>query len=173
MTGPERRAHDAERVEPYGGRPAAAPAAVAPPTGLDAATQAAIQAAAAAAAAAAIQAQQARALQQPRPGAGMPGAAVAGVPGGPAAMPGLPGFVKVSGQSDPRKVAGKLAHTCRENPAPAMLTIGSNCINQAVKAICIARGACPALLTSAPRDACLGPLSASCVYVYVCSSWHA
>jgi stage V sporulation protein SpoVS len=52
----------------------------------------------------------------------------------------MPNFVKVSGESDPRKVAGKLAHTCRDNPAPAMLTIGTKCINQAVKAICIARG---------------------------------
>lgn len=61
----------------------------------------------------------------------------------PPSMPGAAqGFVKVSGTSDPRKVAGKLAHTCRENPAPAMLTIGNSCINQAVKAICIARGVC-------------------------------
>jgi stage V sporulation protein SpoVS len=78
---------------------------------------------------------------------------VPGLPGGPPASAppsGLPGaaqgFVKVSGTSDPRKVAGKLAHTCRDNPAPAMLTIGSNCINQAVKAICIARGGWPCFL---------------------------
>lgn len=141
MTGPERRGHEQDRPEPYG-RPQAAPTHVpipapAPPLavpGLDAATQAAIQAAAAAAAAAAIAQQQARTHAQlvpPIPVAQQP--------------PSMPGvaqpFVKVSGQSDPRKVAGKLAHTCRESPAPAMLTIGSNCINQAVKAICIARGA--------------------------------
>lgn len=58
----------------------------------------------------------------------------------PVQLPGMSAFVKVSGESDPRKVAGKLAHTCRDNPAPAMLTIGTKCINQAVKAICIARG---------------------------------
>lgn len=139
MTGPERRGHEADRVDPYS-RPhdapghAVIPAPVpAPSTGLDAATQAAIQAAAAAAAAAAI-AQQQRAQQGQLLQPGLPVAAA------PGTVPGAQAFVKVSGQSDPRKVAGKLAHTCRENPAPAMLTIGSNCINQAVKAICIARG---------------------------------
>ncbi|KAF6259886.1 stage V sporulation protein S-domain-containing protein [Scenedesmus sp. NREL 46B-D3] len=68
--------------------------------------------------------------------AGVAGASGAGLP----QVPGMSNFVKVSGESDPRKVAGKLAHTCRDNPAPAMLTIGTKCINQAVKAICIARG---------------------------------
>jgi hypothetical protein len=147
MTGPERRGHEGERVEPYG-RPQDAPAAhvpvaaPAPSPGLDAATQAAIQAAAAAAAAAAI-AQQQRSMQLVQPG--LPGGPPASAP--PAGLPGAAqGFVKVSGTSDPRKVAGKLAHTCRDNPAPAMLTIGSNCINQAVKAICIARGVRPCLL---------------------------
>lgn len=153
MTGPERRGHEGDRVEPYGRPPQvtsaplhAAPGLVAAPPitpGLDAGIQAAIQAAAAAAAAAAIAQQQRTAQAQmgmiPQPGMPMPPAAPAGMPAQPA---GAQPFVKVSGQSDPRKVAGKLAHTCRENPAPAMLTIGSNCINQAVKAICIARGVC-------------------------------
>jgi hypothetical protein len=106
---------------------------------LDAATQAAIQAAAEAAAKAAIAAQHQRvaaAAMTGPPIAGLAGAGLAGLP----QVPGMPNFVKVSGESDPRKVAGKLAHTCRENPAPAMLTIGTKCINQAVKAICIARG---------------------------------
>lgn len=58
----------------------------------------------------------------------------------PLALPGQPYFVKVSAGSNPKGVAGKVCHTCREGDAPAMLTIGSSCINQAVKAICIARG---------------------------------
>lgn len=109
------------------------------PPVLDEATQAAIQAAAVAAAAAAI------AQQQRQAAAAAVAARAALPPGAPAAAPpstpAMPGFIKVSGESDPRKVAGKLAHTCRDNPAPAMLTIGTKCINQAVKAICIARGA--------------------------------
>jgi hypothetical protein len=114
---------------------------VAPPA-LDAATQAAIQAAAAAAAAAAI-AQQQRVMGQQQAHL-LPPVPLAAAP---PSMPGVQGtFVKVSGTSDPRKVAGKLSHTCREGAAPAMLTIGSNCINQAVKAICIARGASYSLL---------------------------
>ena len=56
-------------------------------------------------------------------------------------IPGQPYFVKVSGASNPKQVAGKVAHTCRSGDAPAMLTIGTQCINQAVKAVCIARGA--------------------------------
>jgi hypothetical protein len=58
----------------------------------------------------------------------------------PATIPGQPIFVKVSAGSNPKGVAGKVCHTCREGDAPAMLTIGSSCINQAVKAVCIARG---------------------------------
>lgn len=145
MTGPERRGHEqADRAEPYG-RPhpthVPIPAPAAPPQ-LDAATQAAIQAAAAAAAAAAI-AQQQRVISQQQAQL-MPPVPLAAAP---PSMPGsVQGFVKVSGTSDPRKVAGKLSHTCREGAAPAMLTIGSNCINQAVKAICIARGTSCSLL---------------------------
>jgi stage V sporulation protein SpoVS len=58
----------------------------------------------------------------------------------PVQLPGDPAPVKVAAHSDPRKVAGKLAHTCRTSAAPSMVTTGSSCINQAVKAICIARG---------------------------------
>eukprot|EP00879_Flechtneria_rotunda_P019386 GHRR01020363.1.p1 GENE.GHRR01020363.1~~GHRR01020363.1.p1 ORF type:complete len:161 (+),score=21.23 GHRR01020363.1:249-731(+) len=130
---PERRVHDgrSERRGPYS-RPSNQrlypPVAPQIPA-LDLATQAAIQAAAAAAAAAAMAHQQ---RQQALHGAQQASNV-------PALPPGMPNFVKVSGTSDPRKVAGKLAHTVRDNPAPAMLTIGANCINQAVKAICIAR----------------------------------
>jgi stage V sporulation protein SpoVS len=55
-------------------------------------------------------------------------------------LPGGPYFVKVSQTSQVKQVAGKVAHTCREGDAPAMLTIGPGCINQAAKAIAIARG---------------------------------
>jgi stage V sporulation protein SpoVS len=184
MTGPERREHEQARAEPYGrpgdapsagaaaptntnaaGDQAAPPPAAAASVGLDAATQAAIQAAAAAAAAAAIQAQQARAAAAARQLPVAAAAAAGGAaPGLPSAMPGLPGFIKVSGQSDPRKVAGKLAHTVRENPAPAMLTIGSQCINQAVKAIAIARGVCARLRAQ-------GRLACSVCGVGGCGSW--
>lgn len=49
-------------------------------------------------------------------------------------------FIKVSADSKPKAVAGKIAHTAREGgDPPAVLTIGAPCINQAVKAIAIAR----------------------------------
>lgn len=136
MPGPERRSNEIDKRNPYS-RPTAAHPAPASSV-LDAATQAAIQAAAEAAARAAIAAQQQRAAAAAMAGPQAGGlAAAAGIAGLPQ---GMSNFVKVSGESDPRKVAGKLAHTCRDNPAPAMLTIGTKCINQAVKAICIARG---------------------------------
>ncbi|KAF8058930.1 SPL10 [Scenedesmus sp. PABB004] len=135
-------------VPQAGAAVAAVPDPAAQAVVLDAATQAAIQQAAAAAAAAAIAQQQAAAAAAVMAaGVGPPGGAAAarGAALDPRAPlgslgPGLPAFVKVSGESDPRKVAGKLAHTCRDNAAPAMLTIGTKCINQAVKAIAIARG---------------------------------
>lgn len=58
----------------------------------------------------------------------------------PPQEPGGPYFVKVSAASNVKQVAGKVAHTCRSGDAPAMLSIGSSCINQAVKAVAIARG---------------------------------
>eukprot|EP00878_Enallax_costatus_P011820 GHUV01012340.1.p1 GENE.GHUV01012340.1~~GHUV01012340.1.p1 ORF type:complete len:135 (+),score=27.63 GHUV01012340.1:221-625(+) len=129
--GPDRRAYEpADRHTPYA-RPPPALAATAglPSTSeIDASTKAAIQAAAASAARAAIAQQQVHPVGGPHQPASVP-----------VRPPGAPEFVKVSGESDPRKVAGKLAHTCREQSAPAMLTIGTKCINQAVKAICIAR----------------------------------
>lgn len=110
--------------------------------------QAAVQAAAAAAAAAAAQAAQQAAQRR---GSHGPGASAP-----PAGLPGMPYFVKVSANSNPKQVAGKIAHTCREGDAPAMLTIGTNCINQAVKAICIARG--KYLLPFEPADLQAGRL---------------
>ena len=68
-------------------------------------------------------------------------------------IPGQPYFVKVSGASNPKQVAGKVAHTCRSGDAPAMLTIGTQCINQAVKAVCIARGAFSSGVEGARRRA--------------------
>jgi hypothetical protein len=64
-------------------------------------------------------------------------------PTGKATMPVAPPgqvFIKCSQTSNPKGVAGKIAHTCREQDPPAVLTIGAGCINQAVKAISIARG---------------------------------
>eukprot|EP00983_Pelagomonas_calceolata_P081413 1155565-Pelagomonas_calceolata.AAC.4 len=45
----------------------------------------------------------------------------------------------VSAASQPKGVAGKLAHSARESEPPATLCIGAASINQAVKSICIAR----------------------------------
>jgi hypothetical protein len=136
---------------------------------LDAATQAAIQAAAEAAARAAIAAQQQRqaaaAMAGPHAG-GLAAAGIAGLPQGS----GMSNFVKVSGESDPRKVAGKLAHTCRDNPAPAMLTIGTKCINQAVKAICIARGEPSSCLACIYHQQCCQGYAGWCMQAAGCRS---
>lgn len=48
--------------------------------------------------------------------------------------------LKVGSQSDPNKVAGALAGTIREQGKAEMQTIGAGALNQAVKAIAIARG---------------------------------
>lgn len=48
--------------------------------------------------------------------------------------------IKVSAQSNVKPVAGKIAHSCRDGDPPAILTIGASCINQAIKAIAVARG---------------------------------
>lgn len=60
----------------------------------------------------------------------------------------------MSANSNVKGVAGKVAHTCRAGDAPAMLAIGSSCINQAVKAIAIARGGRRAGADGASRLAC-------------------
>jgi stage V sporulation protein SpoVS len=48
--------------------------------------------------------------------------------------------IKVSATSNVKPVAGKIAHSCRDGEPPAILTIGASCINQAIKAIAVARG---------------------------------
>lgn len=48
--------------------------------------------------------------------------------------------LKVSAKSSPNSVAGALAGVLRENQSAEMQAIGAGAINQAVKAIAIARG---------------------------------
>lgn len=48
--------------------------------------------------------------------------------------------LKVSAKSNPKSVAGALAGVIREEGKAEMLTIGAGALNQAVKAIAIARG---------------------------------
>ncbi|HJN17223.1 MAG TPA: stage V sporulation protein S [Armatimonadota bacterium] len=48
--------------------------------------------------------------------------------------------LKVGSRSDPNKVAGALAGTIRESGRAEMQTIGAGALNQAVKAVAIARG---------------------------------
>jgi stage V sporulation protein S len=53
--------------------------------------------------------------------------------------PPSPGVLKVSAHSNPNSVAGALAGVMRENAAAELQAIGAGAINQAVKAIAIAR----------------------------------
>ncbi len=48
--------------------------------------------------------------------------------------------LKVSTSSNPNKVAGSLAGTIREHGKAVIQTIGAGSLNQAVKAVAIARG---------------------------------
>ena len=48
--------------------------------------------------------------------------------------------LKVSAKSNPNKVAGALAGTIREQGKAELQTIGAGSLNQAIKAIAIARG---------------------------------
>ena len=48
--------------------------------------------------------------------------------------------LKVSSQSNPNKVAGALAGTIREEGRAELQTIGAGSLNQAIKALAIARG---------------------------------
>ena len=48
--------------------------------------------------------------------------------------------LKVSAKSDPAKVAGAIAGLIREEGKAEMQTIGAGSLNQAVKALAIARG---------------------------------
>jgi stage V sporulation protein S len=48
--------------------------------------------------------------------------------------------LKVSAQSNPKSVAGALAAVLRENGSAELQAVGAGAVNQAVKAIAIARG---------------------------------
>ena len=56
-------------------------------------------------------------------------------------------ILKVSAKSNPNSVAGALAGVIRENGSAEMQAIGAGALNQAVKAVAIARGF-PRSLTS-------------------------
>lgn len=47
-------------------------------------------------------------------------------------------WVQVSLASDPKVVAGKIAHCSRSNRPPTVLAIGQGCLNQAIKVSCVA-----------------------------------
>lgn len=47
--------------------------------------------------------------------------------------------IKVSGQTDVNRLAQQICTACRADDPPALLTIGNNSINQAVKGIAVAR----------------------------------
>lgn len=49
-------------------------------------------------------------------------------------------IIKVSSKSNPNKVAGAIASIYRENHQLEIQTIGAGALNQAIKAIAIARG---------------------------------
>lgn len=49
-------------------------------------------------------------------------------------------ILKVSGKSNPNSVAGAIAGLIREKGKAELQTIGAGALNQAMKAICIARG---------------------------------
>ena len=49
-------------------------------------------------------------------------------------------ILKVSSKSNPSKVAGAIANIFRENNKVEIQTIGAGSLNQAIKAIAIARG---------------------------------
>ncbi len=49
-------------------------------------------------------------------------------------------ILKVSTKSNPSKVAGAIANIYRENKCVEIQTIGAGSLNQAIKAIAIARG---------------------------------
>lgn len=49
-------------------------------------------------------------------------------------------ILKVSSKSNPSKVAGAIANVFREQGCVEIQTIGAGSLNQAIKAVCIARG---------------------------------
>ncbi len=48
--------------------------------------------------------------------------------------------LKVSSKSNPSKVAGAIANVFRNTGSVEIQTIGAGSLNQAIKAVCIARG---------------------------------
>lgn len=52
----------------------------------------------------------------------------------------MPEVLKVSAQSKPKSVAGALAAVLREKGSAEVQAVGAGAVNQAVKAIAIARG---------------------------------
>lgn len=66
-----------------------------------------------------------------------------GAPGYVSFIPSPTGEVrvlKVSAQSNPKTVAGSIAHNTRAGASPALLATGTPSVNQAIKALAIARG---------------------------------
>lgn len=49
-------------------------------------------------------------------------------------------FLRVSGGSNPQAVGSAIAHALYENPVIKIRAVGASAVNQAVKAIAIARG---------------------------------
>lgn len=49
-------------------------------------------------------------------------------------------LLKVGAKSNPSKVAGAIANIFRENKSATIQTVGAASLNQAIKAIAIARG---------------------------------
>lgn len=49
-------------------------------------------------------------------------------------------ILKVSSKSNPSKVAGAIANIFREEGKVEIQTVGAGSLNQAIKAVCIARG---------------------------------
>jgi stage V sporulation protein S len=49
-------------------------------------------------------------------------------------------MLKISANSNPKTVAGAISHTSRQGESPSMLATGASSINQAIKALAIARG---------------------------------
>ena len=50
------------------------------------------------------------------------------------------GILKVSGKADPRRLAGMIEAVLKENNKVILQTIGASSLNQATKAVAIARG---------------------------------
>lgn len=62
-------------------------------------------------------------------------------------------LLKVSTKSSPNSVAGAIANALREQPSVEVQAIGAGALNQAIKAVAIARG----FLVPSGRDLCCVP----------------